>query len=77
MGQLILKEKMMGHDGLISLNKNYFREHLEELIEEYIPAIQNLTIDDSERLKIKNEKLEKEKSELEITRIEMEEMKRE
>jgi len=67
----------MGHDGLISLNKNYFREHLEELIEEYIPAIQNLTIDDSERLKIKNEKLEKEKSELEITRIEMEEMKRE
>lgn len=46
-GKLILNEKMMGHDGMIRLNKNYFREVISELIDEYIPAIPGLTITDA------------------------------
>ena len=48
----------------------------EKLFKEYKKAIPELTIDESERLQVTNEKLKKEKSELEITRVEMEEMKK-
>jgi len=50
---LILKESMMGHTGLIPLDKNYFREHAYELIEEYLKAVPALTISDEERIKLK------------------------
>jgi len=62
---LILKETMMGHAGLIKLDKNYFKEHIDELIEEYLLAVPNLTIDDAERQKAQNQKLQKELSERE------------
>lgn len=77
LASLILKETMMGHSGLIKLDKNYFKEHIDELIEEYVQSIPFLTISDEERLILENQKINKEKSELEITRAEMEEMKRE
>mgnify|MGYP003985330851 CR=1 FL=1 len=43
---------MIGHTGLIPLDKNYFRENTEELIEEYLNAVPVLTISDEERAKL-------------------------
>jgi len=56
LASLILKETQMGHGSLIQLDKSYFKEHVEELIEEYLTAIPNLTI--SEALKKEAENLE-------------------
>lgn len=76
--KLIHAEKMFGHSiPSIPLDETYADFSIESLFNEYKKAISALTIDNSERLKVKNEKLEQEKSELEITRAEMEEMKRE
>ncbi|MBT6646217.1 MAG: hypothetical protein HOB51_01665 [Thaumarchaeota archaeon] len=52
LASLILKETMIGHTGLIPLDKNYFRENTEELIEEYLNAVPVLTISDEERAKL-------------------------
>lgn len=61
LAQLILKENMMGHVGLIKLDKNYFKTHVEEIIEEYLNAVSNLTISDEERVKAENIKLRSER----------------
>lgn len=61
---LIKKEYMMDHVGLVQLDRNYFKTHVKELVEEYLNAVPNLTISDEERMKVENEKLRKEKSEL-------------
>lgn len=58
-----IAEMMMDHK--IRMEGYYFKPSKEQLFEEYKKAIPELTIDDSKRLKIKNEKLEKEKSEIE------------
>ena len=69
LSQLIKKEVMMGHTGLISLDKNYFKLHMSELIEEYLNAVPSLTISDEIRQKAKIQKLESEKSELQSKQI--------
>ena len=75
--KLIHAEKMFGHSTpSIPLDETYADFSIESLFKEYKKAIPELTIDDSERDKIKIEKLENEKSELEITRTELEDMKR-
>jgi hypothetical protein len=61
LASLILKETMMGHAGLIKLDKNYFKAHISELIEEYLNAVPNLTISDEFRLRAENSRLQKEK----------------
>ncbi len=66
----------MGHDGLIQLNKNYFREHVDELISEYVSAITFLTIDDSLRKQLELDKIKEEKSQLEKTHIPKEDVKK-
>jgi hypothetical protein len=43
---------MMDHTGLVKLDRNYFQTHVLELAEEYLNAVPNLTIDDSERLRL-------------------------
>jgi hypothetical protein len=63
LSSLILKESMMGHTGLIPLDKNYFREHAYELIEEYLKAVPALTISDEERIKLKVVELGRENQE--------------
>ncbi|EGG41860.1 Hypothetical protein Nlim_1303 [Candidatus Nitrosarchaeum limnium SFB1] len=59
------KEDMMGHK--IGLEKHYERYNEEdfERFSEYQKAIPFLTISDDERIKIENQKLKEEKSELE------------
>ena len=75
--KLILAEKMMGHTiKSIPLDETYLDPTIEKLFEEYKKAIFELTVDESQRDKIKIEKLEQEKSELQITREELEEVRR-
>jgi hypothetical protein len=58
---LIKKEFQMGHIGLVKLDRNYFQAHISELVWEYLNAVPNLTINDSERqkyeLELKNKKI--------------------
>jgi integrase len=61
---LIKKEYMMDHVGLTQLDRNYFKTHVMELIEEYLNAVPNLTISDVERQKLRIEKLENDKADL-------------
>ena len=49
LAQLIKKEFMMGHTGLIKLDRNYFKTHVNELIDEYLNAVPNLTISNEVR----------------------------
>lgn len=62
-GNIALKEKLMGHRGVFVLDGSYHDPDVKTLFEEFRIHIQNLTIDDSERLRIKNQKLEAELSE--------------
>lgn len=61
---LIKKEYMMDHVGLVKLDRNYFKTHLAELVEEYLNAVPHLTISDEEREKALNKKLRIENNEL-------------
>jgi integrase/recombinase XerD len=70
-----IAEMMMDHK--IRMEGHYFKPSKEQLFDEYKKAIPELTIDDSERLKIKNEQQSKKISELEVTKEEFEDMKRE
>lgn len=62
--KISLAEKMFGHSFTIPLDETYLDPTLEKLFENYKKAIPELTIDEAERLRIKNEKLVKEKSEV-------------
>jgi len=62
--KLIHAEKMFSHSTpSIPLDETYTDFSVEKLFEEYKKAIPELTIDDSERLRINNERLQKEKHE--------------
>ena len=76
LGSLIKRERLMGHNGLIKLDKNYFKTHWKELVEEYLEVVPSLIISSEERLKSDNNRLRKEKSELQTTKQELEELKR-
>lgn len=63
-GSLIKKEYMMGHEGVVSLDRNYFQTLIVELAKEYLTVVPELTITEEHRLKIDNTKLKKERDEL-------------
>jgi len=67
-------EKMMGHK--VNLDHVYMTPTDDQMFGEFQKAIADLTIDDSERVRVENEKLETEKTELEKKVDEIEEMKR-
>jgi len=56
-------EKLMAHKR--GLDGTYLQPNLDECYREFFKAIPDLTIDDSERLRIRNSNLEKDKSDLE------------
>lgn len=58
---LVIKERLMGHDGLVKTDKNYFWTDVIDLIPEYLEAMPDLMISDKHRLQIKLD-LEKQKS---------------
>ena len=71
-----LAEKLMGHSVTIPLDNTYLNALKDKLFIEFKKAIPELTIDNSERDKIKIQKLKDEKSELAITKADLENMKR-
>tara|TARA_Y100000590_G_scaffold154082_1_gene177037 strand:- start:5774 stop:7015 length:1242 start_codon:yes stop_codon:yes gene_type:complete len=75
LSSLIKKEYMMGHRGLVALDRNYFKTHMLELAEEYLNAIPELTISDEERIKAENRRLRREKSEIQKKNEELLSMK--
>ena len=82
LASLILKENMMGHSGLIKLDKNYFKSNIAELVEEYLQAIAFLTISDEQRAKdelikqMRNQKdQESFKDQIDLMKQELEELK--
>lgn len=52
LGSLIKKEFMMGHVGLVKLDRHYFKAHVLELAAEYLKSVPALTIDNAERLRL-------------------------
>lgn len=73
---LIKKEYMMDHVGLVKLDRNYFKTHIMELVEEYLNAVPHLTISDEEREKTLNKKLRIENKELYQKSIEIADLKK-
>ncbi|HXV66252.1 MAG TPA: integrase [Nitrosopumilaceae archaeon] len=61
LASLIKKEFMMGHVGLVKLDRNYFKTNVTELVEEYLSVAHDLTISDEYRLKIENRQLRESK----------------
>ena len=55
LSSLIKKEYMMGHVGLVKLDRHYFQAHVLELAEEYLKSVPALTIDDAERLRLETD----------------------
>ena len=60
-----IAEKLLGHKGIFHLDGSYLTPSKQQCFAEFRKAIFDLTIDDSERQKIKIEKLEAENSEIE------------
>lgn len=54
LSSLIKKERMMGHTGLVKLDRNYFKTSALELAEEYVTVVSSLTISDEFRLRAEN-----------------------
>jgi len=77
LASLIKKEFMMGHMGLIKLDKNYFKTHTLELAEEYLNAIPNLTISNEKRLQIENKKKTEKITQLESQQNQIDNLKQE
>lgn len=67
-----LVEKMMGHKR--GLDGVYLTPTVEELFNEFQKAIPDLTVDDSERIKLEKKKLEQDKDTVEKQRIENEKL---
>ena len=84
LAELIKKEYMMDHTGLTKLDRNYFKTNLEELVDEYLQCVPNLTINESLKLSMKNEakdkiikELESEKDdEIDLLKSDMKDMKK-
>jgi len=69
-----IREMLLGHD--IGLASCYYRPTEQEMYSEYEKAIDNLTIDPTQRLRKKVEKLEIEKSQLELLTADVAMLKR-
>ena len=72
---LVKTEFMMGHTGLTSLDKNYFKVNPLELAAEYLHAVPNLTIGDEERLAAESERKAGQIAEMEHDRYEIKELR--
>jgi integrase len=68
--------KLMGHSNKSNLTQLYSKQTENELLQEYMKAVDLLTINEENRLKRKVEKLEVEKSQNQALAIELEKVKR-
>ena len=65
MSSIIKKEYMLGHCGVMPLDRNYYQTHPMELAEEYLHVVDVLTISEEERLRIANKQKDEKILELE------------
>jgi integrase len=72
----IIIRKLTGHSERDNLTQLYSKQTVDELLQEYVKAIDNLTINDENRLKRKVEKLEVEKSQFDRLAAEIEALKK-
>ena len=75
LASLIIKEYQMGHGGLIKLDKNYFKEQVEELIEEYLYTVPYVTIDKAAKKQAELDIVNNRNMELEKTHIPKDDVK--
>ena len=75
LSSLIKKEYMMGHTGLVSLDKNYFQANPMELAAEYLGAVSRLTIGDEERFAAESKRKAERIAELESDKDEIKELR--
>jgi integrase/recombinase XerD len=67
-GNVSLIEKLLGHRGVVALDASYFKPNVDILFDEYMKHIGNLTIESSEREKIRAESLQKKVLEMQDTK---------
>lgn len=71
-----MTEKLINHIGVVQLDGAYYKPTKEKMFDAYKKAILELTIDNSERLKVKNEQQQKKISELEIKTARIDDLER-
>lgn len=54
----VIKEKLMGHKTDLQLDYNYYRPEEDELLQEYLKVVDDLTVNDENRLKKENRELQ-------------------
>lgn len=70
---LVIKEILLGHS--VGLEASYYRPSQDKTLQEYRKAINNLTINEENRLKIKVQKLEGEKNDVQSLKTDVEKLK--
>lgn len=73
LGALVLKERLMGHDGLVHTDKNYYWTDILDSVPDYLEAMPDLMINEESRLEIKLQEEKKKSHEFEKTLKEKEE----
>lgn len=76
LASLIKKEFMMGHVGLTKLDRNYFKTHIFDFVEEYLALVPDLTISNENRLRVENSRLRKDNDTIKDVKAEMEKWKK-
>jgi chromosome segregation ATPase len=66
----IVKEMLIGHKSSLGLDNNYYKPTEQQVLQEYLKAVDLLTIYDENRLKKKVAVLEKNRDEIEILKLE-------
>ena len=68
--------KLTGHSDRSNLTQLYSKQSEEEMQEEYMKAVDNLTINPENRLRLKVEKLEVERSQIDALTFELQQIKK-
>ncbi|MGI0033212.1 MAG: hypothetical protein ACRD97_08070 [Nitrososphaeraceae archaeon] len=63
----LIKELLMGHS--VGLDNSYFRPNEEKMLTEYVKAVNNLTINEENRLKIKVNQLTERQDEIDLMKL--------
>lgn len=60
LASLVIKERLLGHDGIVKTDKNYFWTDVLEHVDQYMAAMPELMLSDEYRLRMRLEQKEKE-----------------